>query len=111
MIYDKGHYTLRSGRLIPAYGGILGLTPPNGRNSSSDVLALHDRYDGVRHDPCAEGNEIDLEGSRPYKLTQDLTQEERYEIAVEMIHRWLRWAEGRPRATPPTDAPDNAGHA
>jgi len=94
MIYDKGQYTLKSGRIIHAHGGILGLAPPNGGKSSGDVLAFYDGHDGVRYDESPDRDELDFEDSRPYKLTQKLTQEERYEIAVEMINHWLHWAEG-----------------
>lgn len=87
MMYDKGQYTLKSGRIILAHGGILGLAPPDDSNSSGDVLALYDGYDGVR------GDELRFVDSPPYMVTRDLTQNERYEIAAEMIYRWLRWSD------------------
>jgi hypothetical protein len=86
MIYAKDTYTLKSGRILHARGGILGLAPPRGGNGSGDDLALYDGYDGVRYYEDGLG----YDESRRYTLTQD----ERYEIASEMIHRWLRWAEG-----------------
>ena len=76
MMYDTGTYTLKSGRVIYAKGGVFGLGP------------VEEGYKGVLFGGY-EGQLLDDQG-HPYHLTH----EERYEIAAEMIHRWLRWAEG-----------------
>ena len=82
MIYDRetGTYTLKSGRVIRVDGGILGLGP--------DDMTLYEGYSGkyCEHAPGA----ADGDAGRPHTLTPD----ERYEIASEMVHRWLQWAEG-----------------
>jgi hypothetical protein len=82
MIYDRetGTYTLKSGRVIRVNAGILGLGPED--------MTLYEGYSGKYFEDvpgAAEG-----EDGRSYKLTPD----ERYEIASEMVHRWLRWPEG-----------------
>lgn len=82
MIYDRetGTYTLKSGRVIRASAGILGL--------GYEDTTLYEGYSGK----CFEvlpGTQKDKDG-HPSKLTPD----ERYEIGSEMVHRWLRWAEG-----------------
>ena len=81
MIYDRerGTYTLKSGRVIRVDAGILGLGPED--------MTLYEGYSGKSFDvPDA----ADGEGGRRHTLTPD----ERYEIASEMVHRWLQWAEG-----------------
>jgi hypothetical protein len=80
--YDRetGTYTLKSGRVIRANAGILGLAP--------DDVTLYEGSAG-RYFEGLPGDEEDEDG-RPYKLTPA----ERYEIGSEMVHRWLRWAEG-----------------
>jgi hypothetical protein len=82
VIYDKetGTYTLKSGRVIRANGGILGL--------GTEDTTLYEGYSGTYFEGLP-GTEEDEDG-RPYKLTPA----ERYEIGSEMVHRWLRWAEG-----------------
>ena len=82
MIYDRdtGTYTLKSGRVIRANAGVLGLGPEDAK--------LYQGYNGTYFEG-SPGVEQDAHG-RPYKLTPD----ERYEIGSEMVHRWLRWAEG-----------------
>jgi hypothetical protein len=77
---ETGTYTLKSGRVIRANAGILGLAP--------DDTTLYEGYTGTYFDG-QPGAEEDEDG-RPYKLTSA----ERYEIGSEMVHRWLRWAEG-----------------
>ena len=81
---DKGAYTLKSGRVIYAKGGILGLCP----SEEEHTEVLFGGWDSMT-ETSYDGKLRDDQG-RLYKLTQ----EERYEIAAEMIHRWLRWAEG-----------------
>jgi len=78
MIYNRetGTYTLKSGRVIRVDAGILGLGPED--------KTLYEGYSGK----CFEHEEG--EERRPSKLAPD----ERYEIASEMIHRWMRWPEG-----------------
>jgi len=82
MIYNRetGTYTLKSGRVIRVDAGILGLGP--------DDMTLYEGYSRkyVEDVPdAARGRD-----GRAYKLSPD----ERYEIASEMVHRWLQWAEG-----------------
>jgi hypothetical protein len=82
MTYDRetGTYTLKSGRVIRVNAGILGLGPED--------TTLYEGCSGKCFEdvPGAEEGE----DGRPSKLAPD----ERYEIASEMIHRWLRWPEG-----------------
>lgn len=79
MTYNRetSTYTLKSGRVIRVDAGILGLGP--------DDMTLYEGYsrkyvEDVPDAARGEGN----------KLSPD----ERYEIASEMVHRWLQWAEG-----------------
>jgi hypothetical protein len=79
--YDRetSTYTLKSGRVIRASAGILGL--------GYEDATLYEGWSGK----CLEGPQGsgDEEGS-----SHELTPDERYEIGSEMVHRWLRWAEG-----------------
>ena len=82
MIYDSetSTYRLKSGRVIRANAGVLGL--------AHDDMTLYEGYNG-KYLESRPGAGEDGDG-RPSKLTAD----ERYEIGSEMVHRWLRWAEG-----------------
>ena len=98
MIYDNNTYKLGSGRILHANDGVLGLGP------SADVL--YDGYDGHRHRDSPDGSTHD-DG----RHLRDLTSDERYEVAAEMIWRWFRWS--RPEsATPaaPQAVPPSAPH-
>jgi hypothetical protein len=74
MTYDKkeNEYILDSGRRVYANGGILGLGLPDGEHCIG----------GVSH------------GSDGGFDTADWTEDERYEIADEMIVRWMEFAKG-----------------
>lgn len=79
MIYDNNTYKLSSGRIMHAEDGVLGLGP--------DADILYPGFDVRRHRESSDGSSHDDD-----EQVQELTSDERLEVAAEMIWRWFRWS-------------------
>ena len=90
MIYDNDTYKLSSGRIMHAEDGVLGLGP------SADIL--YPGYDGRRHE-SSDGDSHDDD-----QQMQELTADERLEVAAEMIWRWFRWSRPASETSPASQA-------